>query len=165
MTDSSLGNARRTEGLNYGPTVATYTENRHEHDRENSIGLEAWRVELSPPGPRATTEFLVVLHATDQGTPRMAPAEPIERSGQPGVQVTVGQTVYDVTFARSGSVGGHIRIVRSGEVVLDRDLATVVQDNYRQWCADPRYKTWMTRREYENFIGRQEVHADVPENR
>jgi hypothetical protein len=120
---------------------------------------------LSPPGPRATTEFLVVLHATDQGAPRMAPAEHIERSGQPGVQVTLDQTVYQVTFARSGPVGGHIRISRLGQVALDRDITTIVQDNYQQWSADPRYKTWMSRREYENFIGRQEVRGFVPKER
>ncbi len=156
------------EGINYGPTAATYGESRRDrlaHDRENSIGLEGWRIELAPEGRPAATEFLVVLHATDQGTPMMPPVERIERTGQPGAQVTVGQTVYDVTFARSGSVGGHIRIVRSGAVVLDRDLATVVQDNYQQWSADPRYKTWMSRREYENFIGRQEVRGFVPKER
>lgn len=154
------------EGINYGPTAATYGENRRDHqthDRENSIGLEGWRVELSPQGRPTTTEFLVVLHATDQGTSLMPPAERIERSGQRGARVTVGQTMYEVTFARSGPVGGHIRIVRSGQVALDRDLAAGVEDNYRQWSADPRYKTWMTRREYENFIGREEVRAYAPE--
>jgi hypothetical protein len=154
------------EGINYGPTAATYSENRRErqtHDRENSIGLEGWRIELSPQGRPATTEFLVVLHATDQGTSRMPPTERIERSEQPGVQVTVGQTVYEVTFARSGPIGGHIRIARSGQVALDRDLTAAVENNYRQWSADPRYKTWMTRREYENFIGREEVREFAPE--
>jgi hypothetical protein len=93
----------------------------------------------------------------------MPPTERIERSEQPGVQVTVGQTVYEVTFARSGPIGGHIRIARSGQVALDRDLTAAVENNYRQWSADPRYKTWMTRREYENFIGREEVREFAPE--
>lgn len=60
------------EGINYGPTVDTYADDaalrhRKEHDRENSIGLGGWRIELSPKDAPVATNFLVVLQATDPG--------------------------------------------------------------------------------------------------
>jgi len=146
------------DGINYGPTEATYAadkyhKHRKAHDRENSIGLEGWRIELLPRHRSAATNFLVVLHAADQATETMVPAERIERGGQVGAKVSVGTTEYEVTFATAGPTRGHIRIARAGKVLLDRPLATDVEDNYQKWSDDPRYDTWMTRPEYRNFIG------------
>ena len=74
------------EGVNYGPTEETYAEDRSlrhrkEHDRENSIGLGGWRIELSPKDNPVATNFLVVLQAADQTTESMVPVERIERDG------------------------------------------------------------------------------------
>lgn len=146
------------EGVNYGPTAAAYADNkeqryRKEHDRENSIGLAGWRIELLPQDKPAATNFLVVLHAADRGTESMVPVEKIERFGQPGAKVAVGTTNYEVTFATHGPPAGHIRVKQAGKITLDRPLATDVEDNYREWAADPRYEAWTTRPEYRNFIG------------
>jgi len=151
------------EGVNYGPTEDTYADNktrrhRQEHDRENSIGLAGWRIELLPRGTPVAANFLVVLHAADQKTETMVPVEGIERPGQMGVKVTVGTTDYEISFATDGPTGGHIRITQAGQIALDRRLATAVEDDYRKWSADSRFKAWMTRPEYRNFIGKdQEV--------
>jgi len=110
----------------------------------------------------AGTDFLVVLHAANQATPVTVPADLIERSGQIGAKVTVGSIVYEVTFGRAGPVGGRMRISQSAKVVLDRDLAAGVEDDYRKWSHHPNYKTWMTRRQYKNFIGVSEVEAYRP---
>jgi len=153
------------DGVNYGPTQETYAKRQGErktHDRENSIGLEGWRIELSPQGGPAAASFLVVLQAADQATQSMLPAERIERLGQTGVQITMESTVAEVTFAAAGPVGGHIRISQSGKVVLDRPLAAGVEDNYRKWGDDRCYKTWMTQPEYKNFIGAKEVEGYRP---
>jgi len=148
------------EGINYGPTEDTYTKDqpaRRAHDRENSIGLEGWRVELSPRVDAQTTNFLVVLQATDQqSSGSKLSVERIERQGQIGAKVTVGNTVYEVTFISAGQLGGHIRVQQSGELILDRGLASGIEDNYRKWAADPRHKTWINRPEYRNFIGAQD---------
>ena len=66
------------EGVNYGPTEETYADNkassaRKTHDRENSIGVGGWRIELSPEGTPAATNFLVVLQAADQVAETRAP--------------------------------------------------------------------------------------------
>ena len=146
------------EGINYGPTEGTYADNKYrrhrkDHDRENSIGLGGWRIELLPKGRPEVTNFLVVLHAADQATETMLPVEPIERPGQTGARVTIGAKNYEVTFATAGPTGGHIRVLQAGTILLDRPLAADIEDNYQKWSDDPRYETWMTRPEYRNFIG------------
>jgi hypothetical protein len=145
------------DGVNYGPTEEAYAEDRSlghrkEHDRENSIGLGGWRIELSAKDGPVATNFLVVLQATDQTTESMVPVERIERENQIGAKVSMGTTAYKVTFATAGPTGGHIRVEQTGKVVLDRALAAEVEDNYDKWSEDSRYEAWMTRPEYRNFI-------------
>ncbi len=123
------------------------------HDRENSIGLGGWRIELSPTDKPAAVSFLTVLQAAEQSTAAMAPVERIDRAGQVGARVTVGTTACEVIFATDGPPSGRIRIAQAGKVVVDRALAAGIEDNYTKWSGDPRYKTWITRPEYRNFIG------------
>jgi hypothetical protein len=143
------------EGINYGPTEDSYRKNPEAkaHDRENSIGLGGWRIELSPKDKPAAVSFLTVLQAAEQSTAAMAPVERIDRAGQVGARVTVGTTACEVIFATEGPPSGRIRIAQAGKVVVDRALAAGIEDNYSKWSGDPRYKTWITRPEYRNFIG------------
>ncbi|HPD16784.1 MAG TPA: heparinase II/III family protein [Planctomycetota bacterium] len=145
------------DGINYGPTQDTYAKHqgaRNEHNRENSIGVEGWRIELSPRERPASTRFLVVLFAADQQTEAMPVVERIEVEGRLGARIVVaGKTTYEVVFDTSGQVGGHIRIAEAGRPLLDRRLTNTVEDNYRQWSADPRYRAWAERPEFRNFIG------------
>jgi hypothetical protein len=153
------------EGINYGPTEDTYTKQQSErkaHDRENSIGLRGWRIELSPKGKPAAVSFLAVLQTADQSTRAMAPVERIERPGQVGARVTVGETDYEVTFATQGPPGGQFKVSKAGRLVVDRALTAGVENNYTKWSGDPRYKTWMTRPEYKSFIGAREVSGYRP---
>jgi heparin/heparan-sulfate lyase len=149
------------DGVNYGPTEATYAKHqggRNEHNRENTLGVEGWRIELSPRGAPAATTFLAVLVAADQSADRMPPAERIEVEGRPGARVTLGGRTCEVTFTTAGPVGGRIRIVEGGRTLADRALADTVEDHYGKWSADPRYAAWMTRPEYRSFIGAGEKH-------
>jgi len=150
------------DGVNYGPTEATYTKHkgaRNGHNRENSIGVEGWRIEVAPASRPAATQFLTVLFATDQKAERMPPVELVEDAGRVGAVVTMGERRYRVTFATAGAVGGHIAITEGEKTLLDRALAATVEDHYKKWSSDPRYKTWMTRPEYRSFIGAAEVEA------
>ena len=144
------------DGTNYGPTEATYAKHKgaaNTHNRENTIGLEGWRIELSPQGTPAAANFLVVLHAADQGTPTMPPVELIRAAGRAGARIEIAGKVYAVTFATAGPLGARVTLAEGAKTVLDRDLAASVEDNYRKWSADPRYGAWTTRPEYRNFIG------------
>ena len=152
------------EGVNYGPTEATYAKSRNDrpsHNRENSIGLEGWRIELAPKDNPTTVNFLVVLQAANQTMAAMTPVERIERQGQLGAKLSVGDMAYEVAFTTAGPLGGHIRIMQLDQVRVDRPLAARVENDYRKWSSDPRYKTWMTRPEFRNFIGAREVEAHL----
>jgi len=146
-------------GVNYGPTEATYTEHRgrkNGHNRENTIGVEGWRIEVSPRGAPAENHFLTVLFATEQGTERMPPVELLQAEGRVGAKVSVAGKDYTATFATTGPPGGHITITERGKTLLERPLARKVQDDYRGWASDPRYHDWMTNPALRTFIGPQE---------
>jgi hypothetical protein len=144
------------DGTNYGPTEATYSKHKgaaNTHNRENTIGLEGWRIELSPQGVPAATNFLVVLFVAGQDTLNMPPVERIEAPGHEGARITLAGKAYAVAFAMSGPLGAHVTVTEGTRTVFDRDLATSVEDNYRKWSSDPRYVAWTTQPEYRNFIG------------
>ncbi|MFB3891739.1 MAG: heparinase II/III family protein [Phycisphaerae bacterium] len=148
------------DGVNYGPTEQTYAklgQGSRQHDRVNTIGVSGWRIELSPKARPAATSFLTVLHATDQKTAAMPPAERIESPGRMGAKVRIDAKTYEVTFATDGKIAGRIKITDGDKTILDRNLAGGVEDNYRKWSADGRYESWMTRPEYRNFIGAKEA--------
>jgi len=149
------------DGINYGPTEDTYAKHkggRNEHNRENSVGVEGWRIELSPKERPASANFLVVLFAADQKTDAMPPVERIESEGRLGAKLTIAGKTYEVAFATSGPPAGHIRIAEGAKPLLDRPLAVGVEDNYRNWSGDPRYKAWTTRPEFRNFVGTEPPH-------
>jgi heparin/heparan-sulfate lyase len=144
------------DGINYGPTEATYAKHKggqNPHNRENTIGVEGWRIEVEPKGRPASTQFLTVLFATDQAAAAMPPAERIEREGRVGAKFSIAGKTYELMFATAGALGGHITIREGGKPLLNRPLASAVEDNYRKWSGDPRYQAWITRPEYRNFIG------------
>jgi len=144
------------DGINYGPTEATYAKHkgrRSAHNRENTIGVEGWRIEVEPADRPAAAQFLTVLVAADQTVPQMPSAERIERDGRVGARLVMAGRTHEVTFATSGPVAGHIRISEGGRTLLDRPLAAGLEDDYAKWSADPRYEAWTTRAEYRNFIG------------
>jgi len=146
-------------GVNYGPTEATYTKHkgaRNGHNRENTIGVEGWRIEVSAKGAPAEARFLTVLYAAEQRTARMPPVELVQEAGRVGARVRVAGRDYTVTFATSGPRGGHITIKEAGRTLLDRPLAQEVRDNYQSWSSDPRYRRWMTDPALRTFIGARE---------
>jgi hypothetical protein len=153
------------DGVNYGPTQETYAKHKgaqNEHNRENSIGVEGWRIELSPKDRPTSANFLVVLFAADQKTVQMPPVEPIEAEGRLGARLTVAGKTYEVTFSTSGPPGGHIRVAEGGQALLDRPLADSVEHHYRKWSGDPRYPAWTTRPEFRNFIGNEASPGQPP---
>ena len=146
------------DGINYGPTEETYSKHKggkNPHNRENTIGVEGWRIELEPRGRPQEAQFLAVLFATTQGTRTAPPVEAIEAPGKAGALLTIGGRQHRVVFTTTGPIAGHITITEGGKPLLDRPLAAGVEDNYDKWSGDPRYKAWVSRPEYSNFIGHQ----------
>ncbi len=122
----------------------------------NTFGLAGWRIEVEPTVKQRSDVFLHVLQATEKSREQMAEASLIERDGAAGAKVTVDSKVYEVTFNQSGEVGGHIKVTDGGKMILDRDLVDHIEDNYKGWEDDPRYREWMTNPHMRTVIGEKE---------
>jgi len=77
---------------------------------------------FEPRGQEERQDFLTVLYAVGKGTPEMKSCERIEKGGNPGARVVIGDTTYEVTFATAGEPAGHVTITGAGRSV-DADLA------------------------------------------
>jgi heparin/heparan-sulfate lyase len=154
-------------GVNYGPTVETYGKHKgaaNEHNRENSIGVGGWRIEISHDKPGGERQFLVVLHATEQTKAAMPPVECIALAGKAGARITVGPHVYDVTFATAGPLAGKVKVTEGGRTIT-RALAQTVQDHYGGWSSSSHFAAWRDRPEYRNSIGTLPAGAAEKERR
>lgn len=123
------------------------------------IGLGFWRVEVEPEVKQADDVFLHVLWATDDGAKEMVPVTKIEKNGQVGAQFRADGCDIEVTFAQTGDVAGHVKIVKGGKPVCDRPLASSLEDNYQKWKSDPRFTEWMTSPYMRSVIGEKDQDA------
>jgi hypothetical protein len=143
-------------GVNYGPTAETYGKRKgahNKHNRENSIGVGGWRIEISHDKPGGERQFLVVLYATDQTKAAMPPVERVAVAGKLGARITIGPRVCDVTFATAGPLAGEVEVSESGRTTTHA-LAQTVQDHYGGCSSSPHFAAWRNRPEYSNFIGK-----------
>jgi len=91
------------------------------------------RVEVSAPEPAQEQVFLHLIEVGDQTRQAMSAAERISGEGSEGVrfdqtaQRSAGDGTVEVSFATTGDLAGHIRVVRGDEVLVDADLAREVQ--------------------------------------
>lgn len=79
-------------------------------------------IAFTPAEPAERQAFLTVLYAMGKDTPAIASCERIEKEGNPGARVVIGETTYEVTFATSGPPAGHVSI-KGPERAVDKDLA------------------------------------------
>jgi heparin/heparan-sulfate lyase len=93
---------------------------------ENLAMMGQWRVEVAPGEPRREDVFLHVIQVGDRNLQRMVDIGLIEAGEKVGIRLLMGSQTWEVTFATSGDLGGHIRRT-GGHVTLDRDLTTTVQ--------------------------------------
>ncbi len=147
------GHQFEVNGENYDMYDVWYE--RVGQDFLNRIGIGWWRVEVEPQTRENDDLFLHVLQAADANVAQMVPVERVEEGGRVGARVLAGRRTFVVLFNKSGPVGGRIAIVEGGRTLLDRPLAQNVQDNYRQWKTDPRYKQWTTNKYFRCVIGEE----------
>jgi heparin/heparan-sulfate lyase len=83
----------------------------------------AWRVEVSPAEPATRDYFLHVLR-TAGATPVVPATELLPDADRLGVRIVDQGQTYEVHFATTGRLTGHLRIVDgAGKTVADQDLA------------------------------------------
>jgi hypothetical protein len=80
-----------------------------------------WRVEVTAPTPGKDVLFLHVIQLGDRTLTKMLPTELIQREGETGVRLVIGEDRWEIRFATQGDLAGHIRL--AGGERLDRPLA------------------------------------------
>jgi phytoene dehydrogenase-like protein len=83
----------------------------------------------------------------------MVSTELIEAADAAGVTITAGTKIYQISFSKTGTVGGHIRMALAGKTVVDQDLVDHAADDYAGWRDDPRYDEWMKNPQMRTTIG------------
>ena len=85
-----------------------------------------WRVEVTPGAPRKDDGFLHVIQVGDQQSTAMDATTLIQDGDRVGVRLVADQTTWEVVFAATGEIGGHIRRIGAAEPI-DRPLTSTVQ--------------------------------------
>ncbi|MGB2821994.1 MAG: heparinase II/III family protein [Phycisphaerae bacterium] len=130
-------------GVNPGPTDATYERLDKLKGNGGLEGVGGWRIEVTPTGVRGEVHFLHVLHLGDKNTLKPADISLITKAGLTGAKMALAGKTYEVTFNTAGETSGHI-MLSAGAKRIDENLVGNIEDNYDRWKADPRYKEWQT---------------------
>jgi hypothetical protein len=126
-------------------------------DRENfrrNNTFSEWRIEVTAKPCRTDQVFLHVLHCADRDADRPIPCELLAAgpTGQQGVRLTLHGKTIEVCFTTAGPARGSIKIGDGQPLPLPES----VEDNYRRWKDDPRYRDWMTEPGVRAVIGEVE---------
>ena len=135
-------------GVNHGPTEATYQKLDRPKGGGGLEGVGGWRIEISPKTVDGEVHFLHVLRVGDPvaGVKTPLTTTLLKQDGQVGVKFTLGAQRGEILFQTRGPTGGEITLADDGKEIM-RLLAALtnrIEDNYDRWKIDPRYKEWMT---------------------
>jgi len=92
---------------------------------EQLATIGQWRVEISPAQARTDDLFLHVIQVGDSTMEQMSEVGTINTEAGQGVRVATKRGTWEVLFAASGELGGHIRCVTGGPDI-DTDLTRSV---------------------------------------
>jgi hypothetical protein len=92
---------------------------------EHLAMMGQWRLEVSPGEPRTDDLFLHVIQVGDQTLESMNGVELLETDGTVGARVHKDQGTWEVTFAATGDLAGHVRFAGEG-ASIDQPLAQTV---------------------------------------
>jgi MYXO-CTERM domain-containing protein len=90
----------------------------------STAGIESGgtRLQISPPQESARDYFLHVLDATDPSQSTPPAATVTEDSATVTLTLDHGGSQYEVLLAKTGDLGGHLKVTTAGQVVCDQDL-------------------------------------------
>ena len=131
-------------GTQYGLTEEGYRMADDPYAVRSTIGVLGWRVELRHRAPARTVEFLHVLQAGvgDRATAQDATLTSTAQAHT--VTLTHAGRRFALTLTRDGQ-GGRLQVSSAaGEALCAEDLPPTVEDDWRHYQADPRYRAWTT---------------------
>lgn len=85
-----------------------------------------WRMEISPGAARTDDVFLHLIQVGSQDLEHMSEASATIEAGKATVTLLAGGRAVTLSFHATGDVGGHIRIVRGEETLVNRPLTEQV---------------------------------------
>jgi len=145
------------DGVNFGPTEATYELRKKRKGDGGLEGVGGWRIEVSPKEVTDEAHFLHVLQTGKAGVLKTSEVSLVKVAGYTGANIVLGGKSYEVVFSTTGATRGHVTVSEGARVILDRDLADHVEDNYKDWKDDPRYREWMTNPYMRTVIGENPI--------
>ena len=81
-----------------------------------------WRMEVKPGAARQEDIFLHLMQVGDRKLKSMSEAKVTTSSPRTEVTFPAGGKTVALSFSATGKAGGHVRITKGGQVLVDRDL-------------------------------------------
>lgn len=106
---------------------------------------------IRAPSSEKVVEYLVVMRVGAETIEPLA-IERILDEQRTGVELSSAGKTVRLTFRRTGPVGGHITIP-GGRRPIDCDFVERVDDTYRHWQTDTRYKRWLRDPRFRCIVG------------
>ncbi|MBI3946228.1 MAG: hypothetical protein HY321_09940 [Armatimonadetes bacterium] len=85
-----------------------------------------WRVEVKPGAARTEDCFLHLIQVSDQTVAKLVESRLREKGDQVELTFTANGRTHTIALNRAGDIGGHIRIIEEGKVLVDRALTREV---------------------------------------
>ena len=107
-------------------------------------------LQISSPGEGNEAEYLVVMTT---GGDKLSPAQATATRRREAVEVAlkVDGRPYTVRFNRLGQAGGAVVLQQNGKAIT-HELASGVEDTYRHWSTDRRYRKWVTEPRFDCIV-------------
>jgi hypothetical protein len=118
-------------------------------------------IEIRPAARSKQVEYLVVMR-TGQGKVIPIQAKLAQSGNYTSAQFDLDRRKIEVAFARGGAPGGRMSISArggsapgggSGSNPLRHDFVQKIDDSYRHWSGDPRYKKWISEDRFRFLMG------------
>jgi hypothetical protein len=147
------GHEFEVAGVQYGVSEEGYQMADGEYAVRSTIGLLGWRVELRPKAPARAVEFLHVLRVGLGAPPPGAPAAELSSSAETHtVTLSEGGRTFTVRLARTGPRGGAVKAAEGARTLFEGALPGGVEDHWRHYGEDPRFRAWVTDPRYRTVI-------------
>jgi hypothetical protein len=131
------GNIRRIGGGGYefyieGSSPQNYPINQSTIDRiEDQMDgpwqeAGTWRIELSPTAQQKRDYFFNIMYIADVNE-TMSPVSLLDQGSRYGATIDDPEMKVEVLFNKTGEPGGHIKIVKNGQIRVDKEFDTQTQ--------------------------------------
>lgn len=140
-------------GVQYGLSEEGYRLADDPYAVRSTIGVLGWRVELRPRAPARDVEFLHVLRVGTGAPPAGEPAAILTSTrSEHTVTLEEGGRVFSIRLARTGPRGGSLKVTEGGRTLHEGTLPETVEDHWRHYRHDPRFRTWVADPRYRVVI-------------